>query len=156
MISDDREGHGMQPRHPDFRQAVASLFDTPGFIKDVDIRFVDCGPGWCTTRLDLSPRHLQHTGVVHAGVSATMADHSAGGAAMSLLDAGQVPVTVEFKIQLLRAASGSHLECRGEVLTLGARLIAAEATVYAVDGAARVMVAKLISTLAPVAAFSSA
>ncbi len=111
----------MRPRDPDYHHAVASIFDGPGFIAELGVRFVDCGPGWCTTRLDLSPRHLQHTGVVHAGVVSTIADHSAGAASMTLLEPGQVPVTVEFKIHLLRAARGSHLECRGEVLKPGTR-----------------------------------
>ena len=141
----------MQPRHPGYRDAVASLFDGPGFIADLGVAFVDCGPGWCTTRLALLPRHLQHTGVVHAGVAATIADHTGGAAAMTLLDPGQVPVTVEFKIHLLRAARGTHLECRGEVLKPGARFTIVESTVSAVDGDVASVVAKLIATMAPVA-----
>lgn len=141
----------MQPRDFDCRNAVAAIFDGPGFIADLGVRFVDCGAGWCTTRLDLSPRHLQHTGVVHAGVVSTMADHSAGAAAMTLLEQGEVPVTVEFKIHLLRAARGARLECRGEVLKPGARFVISESTVYAIDGETRTMVAKLIATMAPVA-----
>ena len=140
----------MQPRHLDYRNAVASIFDRPGFITDLGVTFVDCGPGWCTTRLALLPRHLQHTGVVHAGVAATIADHTAGGAAMTLLGHGEVPVTVEFKIHLLRAARGTHLECRGEVLKPGARFCITESTVFAVDADTRTVVAKLIATMAPV------
>ena len=146
----------MRTSNPGFRGAVAALFEPPGFIADLGVAFVDCGPGWCTTRLALQPRHRQHTGVVHAGVLATMADHSAGAAAMTTLAAGQVPVTVEFKIHLLRAARGSHLECRGVVLKPGDRFAITEATVEAIDGATRVLVAKLIGTMAPVAAVSGA
>ncbi len=142
----------MQSRHLDYRNAVADLFARPGFITDLGVRFVDCGPGWCTTQLAVLPRHLQHTGVVHAGVAATMADHTAGGAAMTLLEQGDVPVTVEFKIHLLRPARGAHLECRGEVLKPGGRFLITEATVHAIDGDRRVAVAKLIGTMAPVAA----
>jgi len=141
----------MQARNPDYHQAVAALFER-GFIADLGVTFIDCGPGWCTTRLALLPRHFQHTGVVHAGVLSTIADHSAGGAAMTLLDVGDVPVTVEFKIHLLRAARGAHLECRGEVIKPGARFLVTESTIEAIDGASRVTVAKLIGTMAPVAA----
>lgn len=141
----------MQALNPGYRDAVADLFLQPGFVTDLGVEFVDCGPGWCTTRLALLPRHLQHTGVVHAGVAATVADHTAGGAAMSLLGQGQAPVTVEFKIHLLRAARGTHLECRGDVLKAGSRFTIAEASVFAVDGTARTLVAKLMATMAPVA-----
>jgi uncharacterized protein (TIGR00369 family) len=142
----------LQARNTDYRNAVAAIFATRGFISDLGVTFVDCGPGWCTTRLELQPRHFQHTGVVHAGVLATIADHSAGGSALSLLEPGQVPVTVEFKVHLLRPARGTHLECRGEVLKPGGRFIITESTVYAVDGNTRNAVAKLIGTMAPVAA----
>ncbi len=141
----------MEPRRSDYRDAVAAIFEPPGFVADLGVTFVDCGPGWCSTRLALLPRHLQHTGVVHAGVAATMADHTAGAAAMTLLEHERLPVTVEFKIHLLRAARGTHLECRGEVLKPGARFTIAEATVDAVDGTIRIAVAKLIATMAPVA-----
>lgn len=140
----------MQNRRDDYRDAVEALFTQPGFITDLGVAFVDCGPGWCTTRLPLLPRHLQHTGVVHAGVVATIADHTAGASAMTLFARDEVPVTVEFKIHLLRAARGTHLECRGDVLKPGARFTITESTVTAVDGDARITVAKLIATMAPV------
>lgn len=141
----------VQPRNLDYRNAVAAIFGREGFITDLGVTFVDCGPGWCTSRLALLPRHLQHTGAVHAGVASTIADHTAGAAAMTLLEHDQVPATVEFKIHLLRAARGTHLECRGEVLKPGARFSIAESTVHAVDGDTRTLVAKLIATMAPVA-----
>ena len=141
----------LRVRHDGYRDAVAAIFAQPGFVRDLGVELVDCGPGWCTTRIALAPRHFQHTGVVHAGVSASMADHTAGGACLSLYAAGEVPVTVEFGIRLLRAARGTHLECRGEVVKAG-RLTSAEATVHAIDGDARVLVARLSSTLFAVAA----
>ena len=141
----------MRTSNAAWRDAAAALFSGPGFIADLGVAFVDCGPGWCTTRLALAPRHLQHTGVVHAGVVSTIADHTGGAAASTLFAAGETPVTVEFKIHLLRAARGTHLECRGDVLKPGARFTISESTVHAIDGRARTLVAKLIATMAPVA-----
>ncbi len=135
-----------QDRH----DAVAALFAQPGFIVELGVAFVDCGPGWCETRLALEPRHLQHTGVVHAGVLSTIADHTAGAASMTTMAEGLVPVTVEFKVHLLRAARGAWLECRGDVLKAGARFTIVESTVFACDGTTRTAVAKLIGTMAPV------
>jgi acyl-coenzyme A thioesterase PaaI-like protein len=71
---------------------------------------------------------------------------------MTLLAAGRVPVTVEFKIHLLRAARGTWLECRGDVLKPGERFTIVESTVHACDGTQRIAVAKLIGTMAPVPA----
>ncbi len=53
---------------------------------------------------------------VHAGVQATIADHTAGGAATTLIDKGQFVLTVEFKINLLRVTRGDSLLCRAQVL----------------------------------------
>lgn len=94
----------------------------------------------------MQPRNLDYRNTV----AATIADHTAGAAARSLFPHDEIPVTVEFKIHLLRAARGSHLECRGEVLKPGRRFTICEATVRAVDGETRTAVAKLIATMAPV------
>lgn len=133
------------------RDGVAAFFAAPGFAANLGVTFVDCGPGWCRTRLTLRDGHLQHTGVVYAGVLSTIADHTAGGAAMTSMAAGRVPVTVD-KIHLLRAARGTHLECRGDVLKSGTRITIVESTVTAVDGDSHTVVAKLSGTMAPVTA----
>ena len=75
-----------------------------GKARNVGIALADCGPGWCESTLAVTPRHLQHGGIVHAGVQATMADHTAGAAATTILEAGQHVVTAEFKINYLRPA----------------------------------------------------
>lgn len=87
---------------------------------------------------------------MHAGVIATLADHTAGGAAASVLDAGTYPLTAEFKINLLRAASSDRLTCRARVLKAGRTLIVAESEVFAGDGDDEVLVAKAMVTLAVV------
>ena len=70
-----------QPLDPAAVQALVQRgFDGAPFVKDVGLQFVACGAGWCEASLDLQPRHFQHTGVVHAGVITTLADHCAGGA----------------------------------------------------------------------------
>ncbi len=132
-----------------FRDTVRALFEHPGFIRHLGVEFVDCGPGWCTTRLALLQHHFQHTGVVHAGVCTTMADHSGGAAAQTLYPADRMPVTVELAVHLLRGARGTHLECRGEVLKAGRRFTTVESTVHALDGDRRVLVAKLSATMTP-------
>ena len=48
----------VQPRLDD-RNAVAAIFGREGFITDLGVSFDDCGPGGCTSRLVLAPRHLQ-------------------------------------------------------------------------------------------------
>ena len=121
------------------------------FVADVGIELVACGPGWAESRLPLSARHLQHSGVVHAGVIATIADHTAGAAVMTSADPGANVLSVEFKLNLLRGAKAEgptpRLECRGQVLKRGARFTVVEAEVYGFRGAERQLCAKLIATM---------
>lgn len=141
-----------QPQNPDYRQQVEAIFSAP-FVAHLGIEFVDCGPGWCETQLVPAAMHLQQDGYVHAGVQATLADHTAGAAAGTLMRADELVLSVEFKIQLLRPAKGALLRCRSDVLRPGRRISAVEAVVHALPRAdARddeaVMVSKLTATMA--------
>ena len=134
------------------RQMLEQGFKRAAFITDVGIQLIDCGPGWCEAGLALAPRHLQHTSVAHAGVITTLADHCAGGAAQTLMAPGEYVLTVEFKQNLLRAASfanqGERLLCRATVLKPGRAFHVAESEVFLLKGDARTLVAKLTATLA--------
>jgi uncharacterized protein (TIGR00369 family) len=134
-----------------FNRAGVDAFHTgTPFARWLGIELLDAGPGWCETRLAVRDEHRQQTGVVHAGVLATLADHAAGAAGTTLLAPEQTLVSVEFKIALLRAASTPSLCCRAEVLKAGRRIIVAEADVLGEDGSDRRLVAKFAVTLMPV------
>lgn len=87
---------------------------------------------------------------MHAGVQATVADHTAGCAGLTLLAAEELILSVEFKINLLRPAQGSSLRCRAEVLKPGRTLVVAESSVYAGGPQEEVLTAKATVTLAVV------
>jgi uncharacterized protein (TIGR00369 family) len=123
-------------------------FDGAPFVRDVGLRFVACGRGWCEASLDLQPRHFQHTGVVHAGVITTLADHCAGGAAQLMCGPGEYVVTLEFKVNLLRPAVGERLSCRADVLKPGKSFHVVEAQVWAHRAESKMLVAKLNATMA--------
>jgi uncharacterized protein (TIGR00369 family) len=129
-----------------------AIFAAAPFIADLGIEPTAMGEGRCETVLALQPRHFQHTGQVHAGVVTTMADHTAGAAAQSVLPAGAFAITAELKVSLLRAAKGRTLTCCAHVLKPGRSLVFTEAEVWCHDGdpASRTMVAKLSATMAVV------
>jgi uncharacterized protein (TIGR00369 family) len=140
----------LQTQNPSFRRKVQEIFDRAAFIEEVGIKVSDIGPGWCETTLEVGPMHLQQDGFVHAGVLATMADHTAGGAAGSVVKEEQVVLSVEFKINLLRPATGQTLRCRANLLRAGRTLIVAEAEVFARKDDQEKLVAKATVTLAVV------
>ena len=67
---------------------LREIFKAAPFIASLGIELDAVSHGQCQTSLRLRPDHLQQTGVVHAGVVATIADHTAGGAAGSVLQRG--------------------------------------------------------------------
>ncbi len=126
------------------------VFRAAPFIADLGIEPVSAGDGRCVTHLDLLPRHLQQDGFVHAGVQATMADHTAGAAAATLAPLGHIVLTTEFKIHLLRPAHGQKLECVAKVLKPGRMLTVVESEVYCISESRRVLVSKATATIANV------
>ncbi len=119
----------MKKLHELRRAELEQIFIAAPFVANLGIRLVSLGSGTCETELDVRFRHLQQDGFVHAGVQAAMADHTAGGAAATLIEPGHIILTAEFKINLLRAAKGERLTCRSEVLKSGSRLIVVESEV---------------------------
>lgn len=114
-------------------ETLRGFFRAAPFMVDLGVEPVAADEGRVCSELRLAPRHLQHTGLVHAGVMAAMADHSMGAAAQTLAPQGQWVLTAEFKTNLLRGARGERLVCEAWVLKPGRQLMFTEAEVYALD-----------------------
>ena len=140
----------MEATNPNYKAAVREIFERAAFVNDVGIRLAGCGPGWCESELTITPRHYQHHDYVHAGVQATMADHTAGAAATTLIRDTELVLSAEFKINLLNTARGEMLKCRAEVLKSGRMLVVVESQVFAMSGEKERLVAKATVTLAVV------
>ena len=124
-----------------------AFFRRAAFIADIGLELDAVSQGHCTTSLEVKPRHLQHSGQVHAGVLTTMADHTAGAAAQTFAPLGNFVATVEMKISLLRPAKGERLVCRGRVLKPGKQLSFVEAEVHCIADDKEHLVAKVSATM---------
>ncbi len=131
---------------------VREFFRLSPFMVDLGVEPTAVGAGCITTQLPLATRHLQHTGQAHAGVMATLADHSMGAAAQTLAPAGHWVLTAELKTSALRPGRGERLVCEAHVLKAGRRISFTEAEVYAEQGGQRTLVMKASATMAIVAA----
>lgn len=100
------------------------------FVADLGMQLSSIGGGACETWLEIAPRHLQQHGTVHAGVIATLIDHTAGAAATTTVGEGRYVMTAEFKVSLLRPTRGGRLTCRARVLKPGRQVCFVEAEVY--------------------------
>ncbi len=129
---------------------VERIFSSAPFIADLGLEPVSIESGECRSRLVLANRHLQQDGFVHFGVQATVADHTAGAAGASMAKAGQIVLTADFSLKLLRSAKGTHLECIATVLKAGSSLTVVESEVYCGTADDMRLVSKATVTLAVV------
>jgi uncharacterized protein (TIGR00369 family) len=137
----------MNPRNPRYAERVAAIFDVAPFMRHLGVKLVSCAPGACDTEMRVEPWQLQQDGFVHAGVQATLADHTAGAAAGTLMAAEDIVLTVEFKINLLRPARGEALVCRARVLRPGNQIAVVESEVFARADDGEKLTAKAMVTL---------
>jgi len=121
-----------------------------GFVKYIGLKAVSLSPGKFTTRLKLEKRHFQQDGFAHAGLIATMADHTAGYASFSMVPGDRRILTLEYKISYFRPAAGDYLECKGNVIKAGGQVLFTQADIYAVKGKEKTLVARAMHTMTAV------
>jgi uncharacterized protein (TIGR00369 family) len=129
-------------------EAARQFFALAPFVVDVGFTPVSVSEGQVCTELTVEPRHLQHTGSVHAGVMATMADHTMGAAAQTQAPPGHWAITAELKTAQLRPALGQRLVCEAFVIKAGRTITFTEAEVYAESAGQRRLVMKASATMA--------
>ena len=127
------------------------FFAMAPFMADLGVEPVAVGEGTVSTVLTIAQRMQQHTGQVHAGVMAAMADHTMGAAAQTLAPEAHWAITAEFKTAQLRPAKGERLVCEAVVIKAGRSLSFTEAEVYAEAAGQRTLVMKASATMALVA-----
>ena len=99
------------------------------------------------TRLEARSEHSQQDGFVHAGVIATMADHTAGYAAFTIVPENVRILTVEFKINYFRPARGKIILCRSKVISGGKKIIVSESEVFSRESRQEKLISKALVTL---------
>ncbi len=129
-------------------EAARRFFRMSPFMVDLGVEPVAIAKGRLTTALTIAPRHLQHTGQVHAGVSTAMADQTMGAAAQTLAPEGVWALTADVRASLLRAAKGERLVCEAWVVKSGRTLCFTEAEVFAEHEGQRTLVMKASATMA--------
>lgn len=73
-------------------------------------------PGEVEIRIPFQPDLPQQQGFLPTGIITTVGDSACGYAALSLMPAGALVLTVEFKMNLLAPAQGDLLVARGTVI----------------------------------------
>lgn len=123
-----------------------------GFIQYCRMKAEVVGDGFFQSRVEIDEDHRQQDGFIHAGVMATMADHTAGYSGFTTVPDDRQILTIEFKINFLRPAYGDALVCRSRVIRRGKRILIAESEVFDVRESGETLAAKALVTLTAVRA----
>ena len=118
-----------------------------GFIKYCGFEPEVLERGYFQSRVRIQECHRQQDGFIHAGVMATMADHTAGYAAFTTVPEELQILTIEFKVNFLRPAYGSGLVCRSRVIRPGSQIIISESEVFDQREEGEILAAKALVTL---------
>lgn len=135
------------PRAPDFERRVRDSFAKQHVMRTIGAQLDDVAPGSVTVRLPFRADLTQQHGYLHAGIATTVLDSACGYAALSLMAADRDVVSVEFKINLLAPAAGSHFLARGRVLRSGRTLTICAADLMAVSEEGERLVATMLGTM---------
>lgn len=110
------------------------MFERAPFIQWLGLRLHVLEGGRCESSLRVREEFGQQHGYVHAAVITALADHSAGGAAGTLLSDRESALTLEFKVNFLRPARSEELFCFAEVLKRGRTICVVESSVFSSPG----------------------
>lgn len=118
------------------------------FTRFIGLEVDELRTGYCRTLLKSRADLLNQGGMIHGGVFAVVADHTAGTAASTSVGADQRVVTAEYKLNILRPGDCDALVTEGRVIKPGSRLVIGEADVFGEKDGARILLAKSLFTFA--------
>lgn len=136
-----------KPAFAGFADMIRGSFARQGMLQMMGARLVSVEPGVCRVDLPYSDAVSQQQGFFHGGAIGAIGDVAAGYAAYSLMPEGSEILTVEYKINLVKAARPPLLVAEASVLRAGRTLTVCRAEVFRVDGSARDLCAVLQATM---------
>lgn len=101
------------------RESVLASFARQGVLLGMGGRMAFLDTGRCTLELPFGDAVAQQHGFFAGGAIGTLADIAGGYAAMSVAPAGHDVLTLEYKINFLRPATGALLTATATVLRAG-------------------------------------
>ena len=129
------------------RKAFLARDYSRGVIEYCQLKAEVIEKGYFQSSVAIEEHHRQQDGFIHAGVMATMADHTAGYSAFTIVPEDFQILTIEFKINFLKPAFGHSLVCRSRVIREGSQIIISESEVFDIRDGVETLAAKAMVTL---------
>lgn len=103
------------------------------FADLIDMSIDHSEPGYSTTSLEISDKHINTNNVAHGAVLYALADTGMGSALYPSLDEGQICATIEIKMSYFKPVFAGRVSCRTEMVNRGKTIANLESRLY-VDG----------------------
>ena len=136
-----------KPATEDFAERVRDSFAKQGMMATLGAELGEIEPGFYEIRMPYADAVAQQHGYIHGGAIATIADSAGGYAGLTLFDADDGILTVEFKLNLIAPAKGEMLIACGHVVKPGRTLTVTRADVVAVENGRETTCAVMQQTL---------
>ena len=131
-------------------ERITRSFESQSMMKTLGARIHKVEKGKVTIEAPLLTSTLQQQGYVHAGLTFSIGDSSAGYSALTLMPEDQEVMTAEIKINLLAPACGKLLRAEGRVVKHGRRLIVVTSEIHALKDGKKKMIVIMQGTMIPV------
>ena len=107
---------------------------TKTFDKDLGVKSVSSKNGYCKVKLDIKSHHLNHGGIVHGGVLATLCDIALAGAVATKMKKSEWCVTIQLNVEFMDPAySGETIFGYGKLVRRGKTLAFVEGGIESKD-----------------------
>ena len=110
------------PIDPDYEIRVRSSFHLQQLMMTIGAEMTKVAPGEIHIEMPFSQAFTQQHGYIHAGIITSIIDSACGYAAYTLMPADSGVLTVEYKVNFLRPASGEKFVGIGRVIKPGRNL----------------------------------
>lgn len=128
-------------------ERISNSFYSQNFLTLIGAKLEAVEPGRVVVSCERRDDLTQQQGFLHGGVVTSIADVACGYTALTVIPEGQEVLSVEFKINLLRAVTGRKIVAEGSVVKAGRQLVVTEAEVRDADSGK--VVAKMLATMIP-------
>ena len=122
-----------EPRDPDFERRTRESFLRQAFMTELGAEMRMVQAGHVEIAMPYSARLTQQHGYMHGIALSAIADSAAGYAAFTLMDVGDSPLSVEYKVNLLRPGAGKEFIAKADVIKAGRTLTVVKADVWAIQ-----------------------
>ena len=136
-----------KPEDPNFAQRVRDSFNRQRAMSLIGAQLTRVEAGIIEILLPYRDDLTQQHGFVHAGIVTAIADTACGYAAYTLMPATAEVLSVEFKVNLLRPASGESLTARAEVVKPGRTITVVRADVTGRKEDQQTLIATMLATM---------